>query len=242
MFVIACPNSSRGKWSKGLIGRCLWLAVTAGLLTAACLMLLAGWWEGHVGASAHVQSGLALPGYPGPLTGKGQALMAYTDRGRAVCVVYYPDQPAPSPERLAAEKQWLCESGLSAQLVRMGPPSDAYVCYDWVFTGGRYMVLGDPQMILEDNGYEQVALPRAGDLAVYRDWSTGALMHTGVVHSDAADGTVLVESKWAWMGRYLHPAGVYCYPGAVCTFYRSPRPGHLLRGLDGLDHTPQQTI
>ena len=109
------------------------------------------------------------------------------------------------------------------------------MCHDWVFTGGRYTLTGDPQAILEDNGYAEVQLPRAGDLAVYRDQSSGTLMHTGVVRSVGEGGAVLVESKWAWMGRYLHPAGVYCYPGAVCTFYHSARSGHLLRGLEAAD-------
>jgi len=137
------------------------------------------------------------------------------------------------------EARWLNESGLSSQLTRTAPPSAAYACHGWIFTGGRYALAGDPEeMILQDNGYREVAAPRAGDLAIYREAEAGTLMHLGLVRMLAPDRSPLVESKWAWMGRYLHPAGVYCYAHAVCKFYRSPRAGHLLRGLDGSPSAP----
>jgi hypothetical protein len=43
---------------------------------------------------------------------------------------------------------------------------------------------------------------------------------------------VLLESKWAWIGRYLHPPDATPF-GQDCTYYHSPRTGHLLRAAAG---------
>src|SRR5436190_1242910 len=163
--------------------------------------------------------------------------------GKAVVPLIISDLPVlianPSQPNPSAEERWLQVSGLSACLVPTGPPTEAYVCHDWVFTGGRYTLDGNPvEEILLDNGYHEVAVPQPGDLAVYRQCNMAPVMHTGVVRSAGEGATVWVESKWAWHGRYLHPASVYCYPRAVDAFFRSARPGHLLRGLDGTDRTP----
>src|SRR5205807_1160464 len=81
------------------------------------------------------------------------------------------------------------------------PPDATSNCHGWVFTGGRYWVKGGAvEDILRDNGYRTVEDPRPGDLVVYRD-DQGAVSHTGVVSSVGADGLVLVESKWSWLGR-----------------------------------------
>ena len=46
-----------------------------------------------------------------------------------------------------------------------------------------------------------------------------------------ADGMPpLVESKWAWMGVFLHPVDKSAY-GTDFAYYRSPRSGHVLSGL-----------
>jgi hypothetical protein len=168
------------------------------------------------------------------LVGPARNLRVYTDRGNPVNILAYPEQPPPSPEVFAAEDRWLHESRLSSSLTPTAPPTASYVCHDWVFTGGHYALLQPSlvPMILEDNGYREISVPQAGDLAVYLHEQHRCLMHTGIVHSIAEDGTVQVESKWAWMGRYIHPASVYIHPQAVCLFYRSTRSGHLLRGLD----------
>jgi hypothetical protein len=165
-----------------------------------------------------------------PPPGEGVAFQAFTDRGRPVLLISYPYRPS-APADSAAEWNWLYRSGLYRHLVPTGPPDGTYVCHDWTFTGGRYSLLDRPiEEILQDNDYEKVALPRVGDLAVYRDRAVRTIMHTGIVW--AIDRGILVESKWAWMGRYVHPAHVYGQPNAVCSFYRSARQGHFLRGLD----------
>jgi hypothetical protein len=32
--------------------------------------------------------------------------------------------------------------------------------------------------------------------------------------------------------RYVHTPSDHCYTDSTCTYYRSPRKGHLLRGLE----------
>ena len=68
-----------------------------------------------------------------------------------------------------------------------------------------------------------------GDVVVYRD-DQDEITHTAVVRAVCDDGAVLVEGKWGWMGVFLHPVDKSVY-GTSYTFYRSPRPGHLLAGL-----------
>ena len=85
--------------------------------------------------------------------------------------------------------------------------------------------------ILHDNGYETVSVPQAGDLAIYHD-ARGRLVHSSVVRAVSPDGLVMVESKWSFMGRYLHRVQDYCF-ATSWTYQHSRRTGHLLLGLDG---------
>src|SRR5262249_59637069 len=86
--------------------------------------------------------------------------------------------------------------------------------------------------ILADNGYRPVTTPRAGDLVVFRD-GQGEVVHSGVVCGASEDGTVLIESKWGRLGRFVHTASQHCYPETKVTYYHTPRGGHLLRGVSG---------
>ena len=81
-----------------------------------------------------------------------------------------------------------------------------------------------------DNGYVAVTKPRPDDVAIH---ATGdRVLHTALVRAVLEDGTVLVESKWAGQGRFFHAVDDHPFGGTV-TYYRSPRPGHVLRGLPG---------
>src|SRR5437868_6298837 len=140
------------------------LLMTVAVLAAALVLPVA--WR-SLPAEGPARSARLMPPYSGPPLGEGESLLAYTDRGRPVPLVYYPHRPAPAPELAAAEERWLHATGLAAVLVRTAPPTGAYVCHDWVFTGGRYELVGCPvEAILQDNAYHEVAAPRAGDLAV----------------------------------------------------------------------------
>jgi len=214
--------------------RFLWVSLAAGLPLFVYSVGANGWIRLTETPPPLVEM---LPRFVGPPVGKGEALLVYTDRGRPVRLLSYPAPSPPPPAVLAAEEHWLRRSGLSVSLTPVAPPSATYVCHDWVFAGGRFALVGDPvAMILEDNGYQEISVPQAGDIAVYHgNGARGNIMHTGIVRAAEREDRVFVESKWAWMGRYVHPAGVYCNPNAVCSFYRSSRPGHLLRGLDVSD-------
>jgi len=61
------------------------------------------------------------------------------------------------------------------------------------------------------------------------------VIHTGLVRFVDDDGVILIESKWGPLGVYLHPPEAQPW-GHDFTFYRSPRPGHLLR-LTGEDRS-----
>jgi hypothetical protein len=137
--------------------------------------------------------------------------------------------PAPGADRLAAEAAMLEELGLAGRVVATGPPDPSYNCHGWVFADGRAVVNADVELILHDNGYAPVAEPQPGDVIVYRD-DGGAVTHTGLVRQVGTWGAVLVESKWSGNGRYFHPAEVQPF-GDQWAYYRSARPGHLLRGL-----------
>lgn len=103
-------------------------------------------------------------------------------------------------------------------------------CHGWVFTGGTHFVVNEEvQTILDDNGYQTVGSPRAGDVAVYRN-SRGDIIHTGLVRS-IDQNKVLVESKWGHCGVFLHPSDVHPYELAECTFYRCNRADHIVKGL-----------
>jgi hypothetical protein len=76
--------------------------------------------------------------------------------------------------------------------------------------------------------------PRPGDLAIYRD--SKEISHTGIVRAIVNGMPPLVEGKWGWMGVFLHPVGDSIYGGKY-TYYRSPREGHLLAGLEGASNS-----
>lgn len=117
---------------------------------------------------------------------------------------------------------------LNRKVIVRTRPDASHNCHGWLFTGGQFWVAGDVvDDILADNQYMQVSTPMVGDLAVYRG-VRGDVVHTGIVRS--ADECVLIESKWGPMSRCIH--GIEDQPfGGACTFYRSDRRGHLLRGL-----------
>jgi hypothetical protein len=131
----------------------------------------------------------------------------------------------------AAEREQLRKMGLDLHLIQTANADQQYNCHGWVFTGGRYWVRGPAvETILKENGYKRVERPAANDLAVFRD-EAGQVLHTAVVRLVTANGTVLLESKWGQLGRYLHKDNQHAYSSGRCTYYHSDRNGHLLRGL-----------
>lgn len=156
---------------------------------------------------------------------------AWTDRGRPILVRYCANLPDPDEDLFEAEDAWLQDRGLDGIAVRTGNPGPYSNCFGWTFTGGRFALDEGIEDILEDNDYRLVSRPRAGDLAVYQ--AGGTIAHVGIVRECSNSVGVVVESKWGARARYHHPAESYPLPTPYrCVFYRSPRWGHQLKGLE----------
>lgn len=147
---------------------------------------------------------------------------AVTDAGHAVGLFHFRmHSSAAEIEQFIASN----EKDLT-QIIRLADPNSASNCHGWVFTGGKYGVR-DPEVaqILVDNGYEEVASPRPGDLAIYI--SGEKYTHSGIVRIADQHTPILVESKWGPFCVYLHGVEQQPFPGQ-CRFFRSRRSGHLL--------------
>jgi hypothetical protein len=165
---------------------------------------------------------------PGPsVQTDPNAPRAVTDLGREVELFHFGGEHA-----LDAMENALIElERYTLEVIRIQEPNPASNCHGWVFTGGAFCVAGEQaDVILADNGYQPVEQAKGGDLIVYRD-SSGLPSHIGVVCFVDADGMVLVESKWGPLGVFLHTPEMQPY-GRHFGFWRSPRLGHRLRGLD----------
>ena len=163
------------------------------------------------------------------------ATASTTDAGRPV-PLYFRARPTEEAVLKASDAAVFSAGGFAARAIRLAPPSEDYNCHGWVFTGGRYWIQNeDVETIVQDNGYQSVAQPRPGDLALYRasgtDSAAGPVLHSGVVRVADPGQPVLVESKWGKSCRYLHQADAIPYP-CEPMYYRSSRDGHLLNHLD----------
>lgn len=151
-----------------------------------------------------------------------------TDRGRTVTAFRPTDGLPGGVDPVAEEDRFLRGWEAAGRILRVASADIGSNCHGWTFTEGRCWVRSeDVDGILQDNRYRLVGgTPRRGDIAVYRE-PTGRVCHTGVVVGRRQDGDVLVESKWAWAGRFIHPAATQPY-APKCEFYRSSRRGHIL--------------
>ena len=156
-----------------------------------------------------------------------RTLNVVTDRGRRIPLGML-GRPVSDADLKGVENDHFQTHDLYRKVIVRTGPDPSHNCHGWLFTRGQYWVAGDVvDDILADNQYTQVSTPMVGDLAVYRG-ARGEVVHTGVVR--LVDGCTLIESKWGPMSRCLH--GPQDQPfGGICTFYRSDRSGHLLRGL-----------
>jgi hypothetical protein len=156
---------------------------------------------------------------------------ASTDQGRPVRLLYHASTTFLEPDSMDRAGRSLQTPRLRQHLISVPFSQQNCNCFGWVFAGGMFWLPGNAiPPILEDNGYEAVTSTRAGDLAVYRD-SLQSIVHVAVVRYVGADGVVVVESKFGRLTRFLHPHDIHPYSDTICSFYRSPRAGHLLQGL-----------
>jgi hypothetical protein len=164
-------------------------------------------------------------------------VQAVTDHGQSVRLYTLPLESIPADELRWVEQKTVRARDLAQKQIRTAAPDSNYNCHGWVFAAGHFWVRGvDVPRILEGNGYSPVSVPRVGDVIVYRD-SAGAILHTGLVRS-VEDGLILIESKWGWLGRYVHRPEDQCY-GDDFTYYHTDRGSHRLQGLGG--ETPHLT-
>ncbi|HXG12454.1 MAG TPA: hypothetical protein VNK04_22040 [Gemmataceae bacterium] len=159
-------------------------------------------------------------------------VQAYTDRGTPIQLfsrVGVGSPPDDTPALLPAPGGRL----LNGRAIQVGPPDPRTICHGWTFCGGRYMIAAQAvELILQENGYRRVEVPRSGDLIIYwdRPGDGGLIVHSGVVKAVGDDGYVLVESKWGTQGRFLHEPKMQPY-SPYFGYFRSERKGHLLLGL-----------
>ncbi len=128
----------------------------------------------------------------------------------------------------ADEEEYLGRQHLTLAAIRTGECGTETNCHGWVFTGGRYWLLGKyVDTILNENNYFAVFRPRPGDVAIFRDVE-GTISHSAVVRSTTG-GSIVLESKWGGMGRFLHTVEHHPYSESKCVYYRSSRHGHVLK-------------
>jgi hypothetical protein len=156
---------------------------------------------------------------------------AATDRGTPIGLREPRSFREPS-ELSAGEQEAIGRDQTRGPVMRRGPVGDNANCYGWVFTGGRFLLTdADVELILKENGYEEVAEPQPGDAVVYR--AGGQVVHAALVRYVAEGQPVLVEGKWGAFGVFLHPADRSIY-GTEYTFHRSARAnGHIVAGVAG---------
>ena len=150
---------------------------------------------------------------------------AATDQGRKVRLLTAPADALPEAAAVLQERRMMQYWTTVGGVIRQGPPDGRANCHGWTFTQGRWWIPGEEvPRILKDNGYAIVPRPEAGDIVVYGD-EAGTIAHTGIVFAVGERGAVMIESKWCWLGRYLHLPEAQPY-GKQIAYYHSARSGH----------------
>lgn len=153
---------------------------------------------------------------------------ARTDRGTPIELRQIAT-PRSNEELANLENEVLATMPTATKLIRRQPADDVCNCHGWTFTGGRYWIGSDAvKSILAENGYQPVQNPQAGDVVVYT--ADDLVIHTGIVRYVERDMPTLIESKWGWMGVYLHPVEVSLY-GQNYHYYRTSRSTHQVAGF-----------
>lgn len=145
--------------------------------------------------------------------------VAVTDRNRPIRVYRLEDAEATG----SIDEGDALTVNFMESTIQRGPASSAANCHGWVFLDSQFLIPGEAvQQILDDNGYEIVTEPKAGDVIVYRD-SNRNIAHTGLVRGVLNDGTIIIESKWGVDGIFLHDPDGTPY-STLYEYYRSSRP------------------
>lgn len=156
-----------------------------------------------------------------PIPGK----FVETDKGRRLQLMRLVHVQEADDEE---EATYLRSLGLDHHLIQTGPRDDSYNCHGWVFADSKGWILGESvDSILEDNQYHTISKPQLGDVVLFRN-SVRKVTHSSIVRAVLDDGTILIESKWGFLGRYTHTLEQHAYRSHQPVFYRSTRMGHRL--------------
>lgn len=236
LLLVLGPLALVGHWgmTRRLVRLASWRPAQAVLLLAATTSL-AAWqtFEADLQPEEARDRDLVILA-PDDLSLQPADVAAWTDAGRPVSLFRPSSQEAGEmARRPEADSLMLAAPELHEKVLRVGPADVQYNCHGWVFTGGRAWLRGDQvPAILQDNGYVPTSQPQEDDLVVYYE-PGGEVLHSGIVRVVWPDAPPVVESKWGWAGRFLHPAAIANYCRGEYQYYHSPRESHLLKGLGG---------
>jgi hypothetical protein len=190
-------------------------------VTPTLIGLAATGWASH--RAVEPTGGEPLDGQIDLLEASGADLR--TDRGHLVPV--YIMRPSGFRYQGRRASRPLNRPGVSEKAWERTAPDRQSDCHGWVFADGRFIIKSESvNRILEDNGYQRVDEPNAGDLIVYRD-EKDAVVHTGTVKATGDRGFVLIESKWGFINCFWHEPEQQPYSQRYA-YFRSQRQGHLL--------------
>lgn len=152
------------------------------------------------------------PGFE-PIPGK----FVETDKGRRLQLMRL-DQVQEADD--GEEVTYIRSLGLDHQIIQTGSRDESYNCHGWVFADSKGWILGESvDSILEDNQYHTISKPQLGDVVLFRN-SVRKVTHSSIVRAVLDDGTILIESKWGFLGRYIHTLEQHAYRGHQPAFYR----------------------
>ncbi len=167
---------------------------------------------------------IALP--PGKKVQQILEFVAFTDGNHPIKVFRLDQAATDSVDNVLREPDFSVE--YNGTMIQRAQGDLLANCHGWVFLDGQYLITGEAvQRILDDNGYEVVDEPTAGDVIIYRDQHRN-IVHSGLVRGVLNDGTVIIESKWGVEGVFLHNPLDTPY-SVLFDYYRSPRPTHQVK-------------
>ena len=149
--------------------------------------------------------------------------VAMTDRNRPIRVYRMTENGSKPVDADQTIREKVIDSA-----IQRAPANTAANCHGWVFLDTQFLIPGEAvQQILDDNDYEIVFEPNAGDVIIYRD-EDREIVHSGLVRGVLNDGTVIIESKWGIEGTFLHAPEGTPY-STMFEYYRTLRPDNHVR-------------
>jgi hypothetical protein len=194
------------------------------LLASSPLLLIGALWKLHSMTEPVI---FELENSSPHLLTREAGATAYTDQGRQVHLFELKPESRESFDVTGDQGLITSDTPVPYRSIRLTEADGQSNCVGWIFTGGHHLLqCSDVEMILEDNGYQQVKAPRAGDLVIYRN-DGEAITHAGRVAFILNEGQPMIESKWGYQGVFLHlPDGSPF--GLNWAYYRSARSNHHL--------------